>query len=118
MSLYLKIYSLIDRVTERFLVIDQQIGILSYLQTSAKSNLVSAINELTTHSAANSGVAYTHQQFVPAALWTINHNLGIWPAVSIFDTGGHEIEADVAHQNSNQLLIRFAIPVAGLARLT
>jgi hypothetical protein len=116
MSLHTKIYSLIDRVTERLLVIDQRIGILSYLQTSAKSNLVSAINELTTHSA--SGVAYTHQQFVPAALWTINHNLGIWPAVAIFDTGGHEVEADIAHQSSNQLLIRFAIPIAGLARLT
>ena len=36
----------------------------------------------------------------------------------IVDTGGNEVEADVMHTSFNQLVIRFAIPVAGIARLT
>jgi hypothetical protein len=60
-----------------------------------------------------------HAQPVPAAtLWTINHNLGFRPAVAILDSGGNEIEADVVHTRPNQLVIHFAIPVAGVARLT
>jgi hypothetical protein len=53
-----------------------------------------------------------------ATLWTINHNLGFRPAVAILDSGGNEIEADVVHTGPNQLVIHFAIPVAGVARLT
>jgi hypothetical protein len=62
-------------------------------------------------------VAYLHTQNVPATVWTINHNLGLRPAVSIIDTGGNEVEAEVSHTSTNQLVIRFAIPLAGLARL-
>jgi hypothetical protein len=32
------------------------------------------------------------------------------PAVTILDTGGNEVEADVVHTSFNQLVIRFAIP--------
>ena len=65
-----------------------------------------------------SGNAFTHSQVSAATLWTINHNLGFRPAVAILDSGGNEIEADVVHTGPNQLVIYFAIPVAGVARLT
>jgi hypothetical protein len=48
----------------------------------------------------------------------VNHTLGTRPAVAIVDSGGNEVEADVVHVSANQLLIRFAIPFTGLARLT
>ena len=117
MSLQTQIHSLVERLAERFSLVDGRIGGLEQLDTSAKVSLVTAINELAARSGTGTA-AYTHVQTVASALWTINHNLGTRPAVSILDTGGHEVEADVAHNNVNQLVIRFAIPMAGLARLT
>jgi len=119
MSLQAQIHSFVERVAEKFAGVDARIGGLDRLDTAAKANLVTAINELAARgSGSSSGVAYTHLQTVAAALWTINHNLGMRPAVTILDSGGNEVEADVVHTSPNQLVIRFAIPVAGLARLT
>lgn len=119
MTLQAQIYSLVERIAEKFSGVDARIGGLNRLDTTAKTDLVAAINELAARSTASgSGVAYIHQQWVASALWTINHNLGLRPTVSILDAGGNEVEADVVHMSVNQLLIRFAIPVAGLARLT
>ena len=96
-------------------------GGIDQLDTLDKSNLVTAINELAARGNGGStsgGVAYTHLQSLANTVWTINHNLGMRPAVTILDTGGNEVEADVVHTSFNQLVIRFAIPVAGIARLT
>ena len=119
MTLQAQIYSLVDRIADKFSGVDARIGGLDQLDTTAKSDLVAAINELTAKSNSSSiGVAYIHQQWVASQTWTINHNLGTRPTVSILDLGGNEVQADVAHMSANQLLIRFAIPIAGLARLT
>jgi len=116
MSLQAQIYSFVERVAEMFQAVDGRIGGLDRLDTTAKADLVTAINEIAARS--TSGVAYTHTQSVPLAVWTVNHNLGTRPAVAIVDSGGNEVEADVVHVSANQLLIRFAIPFTGLARLT
>lgn len=119
MTLQAQIYSLVERIAEKFSVVDARLGGLNRLDTTAKTDLVAAINELAARSiVSSSGVAFIHQQWVASAIWTINHNLGLRPTVSILDAGGNEVEADVLHMSANQLLIRFAIPVAGLARLT
>jgi hypothetical protein len=59
----------------------------------------------------------TFNQPTPAALWTINHNLGFKPVVGLFSTGSQEIEGVVTHTSENQTLVSFSIPVAGFARL-
>lgn len=121
MSLQAQINSFVERVAAKFSGIDERIGGLDRLDTNTKASLVTAINELAARSSggsSSSGIAYTHLQSVPNTIWTINHNLGMRPAVSILDTGGNEVEADVVHTNTNQLVIHFAIPIAGLARLT
>jgi hypothetical protein len=103
MSLQAQINSFVERVAAKFTGLEQR------------------LNELAAQSAggnSSSGIAYTHLQSVPNTVWTINHNLGMRPSVSILDTGGNEVEADVVHTNTNQLVIHFAIPLAGLARLT
>lgn len=64
--------------------------------------------------AANS---YSHIQGVPSALWTINHNLGFYPSVTVVDTNGDECEGDVEHPTLNQTTITFSAPFAGQARL-
>jgi hypothetical protein len=120
MSLQAQILSFVERVADKFAGVDARIGGLDHLDTSAKSDLVTAINELAAREIGNggSGIAFTHTQVSAATVWTINHNLGFRPAVAILDSGGNEIEADVVHTGPNQLVIHFAIPVAGVARLT
>ena len=119
MSLQSQINSFVARVAELFEQIDARTGPMDRLSTSAKGDLVAAINELAARepTGSSSGVAYLHTQTSTSAAWVINHNLGLRPAVSIVDSGGSEIEADVMHTSVNQLVIRFAIPIAGLARL-
>ena len=122
MSLQSQLNSFVTRVAEMFQQVDSRTGLLNRLDTSAKSDLVTAINELAARptgvGTSSSGVAYQHNQASATNAWTVNHNLGFRPSVSILDTGGNEIEADVRHTSANQLVIYFAIPLAGVARLT
>jgi hypothetical protein len=98
MSLQSQIHSLVERLAEKFNGVDQRLGGLDRLETSAKANLVTAINEVAARTLSTTGVAYIHLQTAASAVWTVNHNL--------------------VHTSANQLLIRFAIPITGLARLT
>ena len=122
MSLQSQLNSLVLRVAEKFDGLEERAGSLEQLDTVAKSNLVVAINELAARpiggGTSSTGIAYTHVQLVAEAIWAVNHNLGMRPAVTILDSGGTEVEADVMHMNANQLVIRFAIPISGTARLT
>lgn len=120
MSLQSQLNSFVLRVAEKFEGVAERAGSLDQLNTVAKSNLVVAINELAARESGSSstGIAYTHVQLVAEAAWTVNHNLGMRPAVAILDSGGTEVAADVMHMSTNQLVIRFAIPVSGTARLT
>lgn len=60
---------------------------------------------------------YSHTQGVAAATWTIAHNLGLKPGVSVFTSGGVEIEGDVLQLSDNVTQITFLTPIAGVARL-
>jgi len=62
------------------------------------------------------GNRYVHDQTAPAALWTVNHNLGARPAaVTVLSPGGAEVNADVVHTSFNQLHVLFAARAAGRA---
>jgi hypothetical protein len=63
--------------------------------------------------AANS---YTHQQAIPALVWTINHNLGFYPTIQTFTTGGVEVDGGVIHLSPNTTQVTFSGPLAGSAR--
>lgn len=65
---------------------------------------------------ANGG-GYVHSQASAEALWIINHNLGVRPSVSITETGGNELDAEVLHISLNQCHVVFNTPTAGLARV-
>lgn len=60
--------------------------------------------------------AYGHNQASASASWTINHNLGYRPSVTLYSIGGAEIEGEVVHINNNQARAYFATQVAGSAR--
>lgn len=53
----------------------------------------------------------------PSSTWTIPHNLGYRPDVSVYSIGGVEVVADILHIDFNNVLIMFNLPYAGRARL-
>lgn len=60
---------------------------------------------------------YLFTQAAPAALWTINHNLGRRPNVEVRSAGGVVMVGQVTHVSDNQVQVAFAAALAGSARL-
>ena len=58
---------------------------------------------------------FTFTQAAPALVWTVNHNLGKNPSVSIVDNTGEEVYTRVDYTNLNSLTITFAQAFAGKA---
>jgi hypothetical protein len=54
---------------------------------------------------------------IPQAVWTINHNLGQFPSVTLVDTTGAVVLADILYVNNNQIIVTFSQPFAGKAYL-
>jgi hypothetical protein len=84
-------------------------------------SLLSTRAELTVINIAQRGrdgvaEAYGHNQPSAASEWTINHNLGYRPSVTLYSIGGAEIDAEVIHISVNQARAYFATNVAGSAR--
>jgi hypothetical protein len=59
---------------------------------------------------------YVHTQASPATVWTINHNLGRKPIVTLLSTGGVEFDGQLTHVSINQAVINLSSAVAGTAR--
>lgn len=58
---------------------------------------------------------YEHLQNSPTDVWVVNHNFGRNPTVSIVDSAGREVEADVLHTSLNQVQVSFNLPATGKA---
>jgi len=54
-----------------------------------------------------SGVTYTHSQTSSSNTWTITHNLGRYPSVTVVDTGGTVLTAAITYNSANQLTVTF-----------
>jgi len=63
-------------------------------------------------------VSFSFSQPTPAITWTVNHNLGFRPNLTVFDTGGNIVEGEVAHINENRLTITFSTATSGAAYLS
>lgn len=59
---------------------------------------------------------YVHTEPAPAAVWTIDHWLGVEPAVDIL-LSGDAVEADITHPTVNRTVITLSQPLAGVAQL-
>ena len=62
-------------------------------------------------------LSYHHDQTVAASVWTIDHNLGKRPNVTVLDSAGDSVEGLVAYPTLNQLTITFSAPFTGTADL-
>lgn len=100
-------------------------GMVSVLEkTDGQSGLVSLVGAPGPRGPAGTGggsgseAYYRHDQATPASTWTINHNLGLRPAIQLFSTGGREALAEVIHASDNQALVYFDDPFSGYAICT
>ena len=59
--------------------------------------------------------AYVHNQLTPASVWTVIHNLGVYPSVTVVDSGDSVIVPDIHYDNSSQVTIRFGSSTSGKA---
>lgn len=58
------------------------------------------------------------QHFASASLiWVIAHNLNTYPVVTTVDLNGDEIVGDVLTPDRNTVIVTYAVPMAGTARL-
>lgn len=64
------------------------------------------------------GSSYTHNQITSSTTWTINHNLGFFPAVSVVDSGGNYVIGDVTYVSQNVVTVSFSSSFGGKAYLS
>ena len=60
---------------------------------------------------------FTFTQGTPATTWTITHNLGKFPSVSVVDTADTQVYGDVEYIDDNSLRITFSAAFGGKAYL-
>jgi hypothetical protein len=54
---------------------------------------------------------------IPLLVWHITHDLDAFPVVTIVDLDGQELGATVTTPDKSTVIVTFAIPMAGTARL-
>lgn len=62
--------------------------------------------------------AYTHNQGTSASTWTITHNLGYYPSVTVVDNGDNVVIGDVSYISANQVSVSFSASFGGKAYLS
>lgn len=60
-------------------------------------------------------IFYTHVQSTPAAVWTINHNLGGKPTAVVLDSAGTQCEGTFSYPSKNTMVITFTAAFTGTA---
>lgn len=72
----------------------------------------------TEHVSSGGGdLAYTHTQTVASATWTITHNLGKFPSVTVIDSADSVVIGDVVFTSVNELVVSFSGIFSGKAYL-
>jgi hypothetical protein len=63
-------------------------------------------------------VSYEHTQGVANTSWTITHNLGFKPNVTVIDSAGNIVEGEIVYTNSESLTVSFVYAFSGKAYLS
>lgn len=61
--------------------------------------------------------SYVHTQMVSSAAWTVTHNLGRHPSVTISDSMDNVVFGDVQYIDNNSLIVSFSATFSGTAYL-
>jgi hypothetical protein len=76
------------------------------------------VNDIVVSGINQPNVAYHHTQGTSSATWTINHNLGWYPNVTVQDSGGSIVEGEITYTSVNSLRITFTGAFSGNAYLS
>ena len=60
---------------------------------------------------------YVHRQDIPAAVWNINHNLDVYPSVSVVDSTDSIVIGEIQYINKNSVVVTFNGSFSGKAYL-
>jgi hypothetical protein len=63
-------------------------------------------------------VSYDHMQGAASSSWSITHDLGFKPNVTVIDSAGNIVEGEIAYTNSNSLTVSFQSAFSGNAYLS
>lgn len=63
-------------------------------------------------------LSYRHVQSVPASEWTVSHNLGKRPAVSVVDSSGKRVFGGLVYVDDNNVILTFSSPFSGEAYMS
>lgn len=66
----------------------------------------------------NSNQRFVYTQASPASTWTITHNLGGRPSVTVVDSAQTEVVGETQYISDTQIVINFSHPFSGQAYLT
>lgn len=64
---------------------------------------------------APGGSTYTHAQAIAAAVWTVPHNLGRRPSVTVADHLGNVVHADVTYLDNDLVQVTHGAAITGFA---
>lgn len=59
---------------------------------------------------------YLHEETIAATTWVVNHGLGYYPIVHVFDSTGTEVLPTIVHDTKFKTTITFGTATAGTAR--
>lgn len=60
---------------------------------------------------------YEHRQIEASRVWTIDHELGKRPSVTVIDTAGNEVFGDVLYEGESRIVVSFSAEFSGTAIL-
>lgn len=89
---------------------------------TTEQDIASAIQDHNSNPLAHADIraltgTFIHEQGVSSATWTINHNLNKFPAVSVVDSAGNEIIAEVSYPDKNTCIVTMTGASKGKAYL-
>jgi hypothetical protein len=88
-------------------------GILTFESANSGLAIVATDNKLT----FTAKLGYVFTQSSPAAVWTINHDLNKYPAVSVVDSANDEVIGEVHYTSTTQIVVTFSAAFSGKAFL-
>jgi hypothetical protein len=87
---------------------DLQNAVIAIEEAIGTTTSTSSIEERLSAVEQNTVTTYIFTQSVPATTWTIDHNLGRFPSVTIVDSAGTQVFGDVQYTSNTQVVLTFS----------
>lgn len=84
-------------------------------RTFGRWTFAAGIEVTVTAGPGGSDAHYRHVQGVPESTWTVTHNLGKRPAVTVVTSSGQVVIGEVIYDSDDQVRLVFAAPFSGEA---